>query len=199
MSNQDPRLDGVSGSLPSHPDYQRLVEATDQTVQWDIHVDGGTRAALGERYDMKAVDNLAMKRADETQGLWSTDRPRADEIQRQFIHVWAEGFMHGIVFVEQRKATALFGKLPDHNLVGATGSIIGGHWGDGENRSKEWAKRVDPETMVHVANVRSVQAIQQLQLDRPEPFKLRTAQAAHWADGFTMGFLFAELGGHREV
>lgn len=196
MSQQDPRLDGVKGKLPSHPDYQRLAEATDQTYQWDIHVDGGTRAELRKRYDMKAVDNLAMQRADATQGIWSTPRPRADEIHRQFIHVWSEGFMHGIVFVEQRKVTALFGKLPDHNLVGASASIIEGHWGDGEGRAKEWAKRVDPETMVHVAHVRSIQAVQLLKLDRPEPLKLRSAQAAHWADGFTMGFLFAELGGH---
>ncbi|WP_409238417.1 hypothetical protein [Streptomyces sp. PA5.6] len=199
MTEQDPRLDGVTHKLPSHPDYQRLIEATDQTVQWDVHVDGQTRAELGQRYDMKAVENLAIKRSDETQGLWSTARPRADEIQRQFIHVWAEGFMHGIVFVEQRKATALFGKLPDHNLVGATSSIIGSHWGDGDERSKEWAKRVDSETLVHVAKVRSIQAVQMLKLDRPDPLKLRAAQASVWSDAFGMGFLFAELGGHQEV
>ncbi len=198
MSQQDPRLDGVKGKLPSHPDYQRLTEATDQTYQWDIHTDGGTRAELTQRYDMKAVEKLAMQRADETQGLWSTPRPRADEIQRNFIHVWSEGFMHGVVFVEQRKATALFGKLPDHNLVGATSRIIGGHWGDGESRAKEWAARIDPETLVHVANVRSIQAVQMLKLDRPDPLKLRAAQASVWSDAFGMGFLFAELGGHQE-
>lgn len=198
MNEQDPRLDGVTHKLPSHPDYQRLTEATDQILQWDIHEDGLSFAAFSERFDMAAVMKIAMERTDETQGLWSTDRPRTDEIQRRFVHVWAEGFMHGIVFVEQRKFTALFGKLPDHNLLGATSSIIGGHWGDEENRTKEWAKRIDMETLVHVANSRSIMTVQQRQIDRPEPYKLREDQAAHWADGFSMGFLFAELGGHRE-
>ncbi|WP_274916820.1 hypothetical protein [Streptomyces sp. WZ-12] len=196
MSQNDPRLDGTSHPTPDTLDYQRLTEATDMTVEWDIHVDGGTRAAASKRFDMNAVDKLAMKRADETSGLWSTPSPRADEILRNFIHVWSEGLMHGIVFVEQRKTTSIFGKLPDHNLLGATNSIIGGHWS--HDREQQWARRIDPKTMVHVAQARSTQAVQMLKLDRPDPLKLRSAHAAQWEDGFLMGFLFAELGGHRD-
>ncbi|MDJ0463064.1 hypothetical protein [Streptomyces sp. H27-C3] len=196
MSN-DPRLDGQNTNPPQTLDYERIAEATDMTVAWDTQ--GGGRATpteIGERVDLDAVYKMAMQRAEETKGLWGNTRPGATQIHRQFIHVWMEGFMYALVYTEQAKLTSLFGKLPDHNLLGATNSIIGGHWG--EDREEQWKKRIDGATLVHVASVRSIQAIQIRQLDKPPLDELVTTQAAHWADGFSMGLLFAELGGHRE-
>ncbi|MBD3004735.1 hypothetical protein [Streptomyces sp. 5-10] len=198
MRENDPKYDGTATSPPDAPDYWRLVEVTDMTVQWDVHVDGGTRTEVSKRFDVAVVDEMAMKRADETKGLWSTPSPPSNEIFKQFIHVWAEGLMHGIVFLEQRKQTSLFGKLPDHNLLAAADSIIGGRWGEGDERGAQWASRIDAQSMAHVAVMRSIQAIQILKLDHPSPETLRAAQASHWEDGFIAGFLFAELGGHRE-
>lgn len=195
MAQNDPRLDGLNTNPPQTLDYQRLVEATDITVRWDTE-GAGSRVEAGKLFDLAAADEKAMQRADETAGQWSA-QPSALDVVKQFIHVWSEGLMHGIVFVEQRAAIALLGKLPDHNLINATSSIIGGQWTH-DDRAKQWARRIDPESMTHVALVRSVQAVQVLKLDQPSAERLRAAQAAQWADGFLMGFLFAELGGHRE-
>lgn len=195
MTSPGGPLDGVNTSPPQTLDYERLVEATDMTVRWDTTGEG-TFAEISKRVDIKALSNMASKRADETAGLWGAAPPRTQQIVQQFIHVWMEGFMFAVVYSEQAKTTALFGKLPDKNLLGATDSIIGGHWAD--DREAQWAKRADVKSLVHVATVRSVQAVQIKQVDRPQRPELMALQAAHWMDGFSMGLLFAELGGHRE-
>lgn len=191
----DPSRDGVTTEPPDSLDYQRLTEATDLTVRWDTE-GSGTPAEIAKRVDLVAVQKMAIKRATETAGLYGAARPRTGEIVRQFVHVWAEGFMFGVVFAEQRNQTAFLGRLPDKNLLGATKSIIGS-WPEGEERNQEWKQRVDPATLSHTAFVRSVQAVQILELDRPDAVRLRSAQAGQWQDGFSMGLLFAELGGHR--
>ncbi|MFJ2115330.1 hypothetical protein ACIOEX_26130 [Streptomyces sp. NPDC087850] len=195
MSKNDPRYDGVNTDPPKSLDYDRIVEATDLTIRWDTE-GPGMMVEIGKRVDTEALTNAALKRAEETSGLFLNPRPSANVVFSNFIHVWAEGFMFGVVFSEQVKETSLFGRLPDKNLLGATDSIVG-RWHHNNEDSQQWAKRVDPKSLNHVANVRAIQAVQVQQLDRPEPQRLLLAQAATWMDGFSMGLLFHELGGHR--
>lgn len=194
---RDPLREGVNTNPPDTLDYQRLVEATDMTVRWDTTTEGATPAEIGKRVDLEAVHKLAFTRAEETHGLYESRRPTANKILPVFVNVWCEGFVTAIVFREQGKETALFGKLPDKNLIGAASNIMRG-WGRGDGSLREWNRRIDMETLVHVATYRSVQTIQVTSLERPDRLALVSTQAAHWADGFSMGLLFQELGGHRE-
>lgn len=194
---RDPRREGVTTNPPDTPDYQRLAEVTDMTVRWDARTGETTTAEIGKRVDMEALGALAAQRAAETRELYKSDRPSASEILRNFVHVWCEGFINAIVYREQAQQMSLFGKLPDKNLLSGASRIMQG-WGTGAESKSEWTRRVDMETLAHVATFRSVQTIQVTQLNHPDLLKLLSTQAAHWMDGFSMGLLFHELGGHQE-
>lgn len=192
----DPRLDGVTHELPNTLDYERMVKATDLTVRWDTEGPVGQASEIAKRVSMPDLVATARRRVAETAGLYSESLD-AREIVNLFTNTWSEGFVSAIVFCEQRKMTALFGPLPDKNLLGATLSIMQS-WSQGTELLHEWGKRVDVPSVLHTATFRALQAVQIYQLNHSPVAVLRRVGANVWQDGFSMGLLFQELGGHRE-
>jgi hypothetical protein len=179
------------------PDYERIVDATN-AIEAEI-VKVGPEQALNRRFDYDMVMNHGKRRTEETSQKVRLENSTPDELLMRLGAAWAEGFTFGALAYAQegrgRKSEAFLDRIAlaniNHKLAQA----------DEQSRTEIFAKVIHLDTLGFVSTVRSFQARNILAQEVPvaNHAAVKALVGSHWLDGFFVGLVFEELGGHREA
>ncbi|MFE0472572.1 hypothetical protein ACFW2V_13255 [Streptomyces sp. NPDC058947] len=178
------------------PDYQRLIDVT-QAIETEIAKVGPTQA-LDRRFNYTTAFQYGIRRTEETSQEVRLENPDFETLSRLLGAAWPEGFIFGSHAYSQehrgRKAEAFLDRIAlaniNHRLSSATK----------ETRSEIFSHAVSTRALGFVSAVRSMRATQVLRAEWPvaDHQAIKALVASHWLDGFFVGLVFEELGGHRE-
>lgn len=177
------------------PDYLRIVEAT-SVVEAEMAKTGPV-PVLGRRFDCDTALRFGMRRTEQTSQNLQLDNPPAAALLRPLTALWAEGFAFGALAYRQEER----GREPEPILdqVALVNIDLTFATSDDTTRTRIFASIVSTDALSYVSLVRSLQGEKILREHAPSPCRQEVAAllAGHWADGFLLGLVFEELGGHR--
>jgi hypothetical protein len=177
------------------PDYQRLVKVT-EAIEKEIQ-ELGPKRALGRRFDYEMTMRYSMRRTEETSEGVRLGGLDPDELSMRLGATWPEGFAFGALAYTQehrgRKAEPFLDRVALANIKQALASA-----GD-EGRSAIFSSIASTNALGFVSSMRSMKALQVLQslASRGDQQTVKALLASHWLDGFFVGLVFEEFGGHR--
>jgi hypothetical protein len=178
-------------------DYQRLTYVT-AAIEAEIR-EIGPKQPLDRRFDHGTVMGYGKRRTDETSREVKLENPGPDKLLMPLGAAWAEGFAFGALSYSEenrgRKSEAFLDRIAlaniNHKLTEA----------DEKTRSEIFAGIISTDALGFVSTVRSFQACNILAKEAPVASHemVNALMASHWMDGFFVGLVFEEMGGHRET
>lgn len=187
----------INDERPSDdPDYQRLIEVT-RTIEAEVLKVGPTEV-LNRRFDYEMAFKYGMRRAEETSQQGKLENPDYDTVVRLLGAAWPEGFIFGCLAYTQerrgRRAEAFLDRIALANINQGFASA------SEAERSTIFSGAASTRALGFVSGVRSMKAAQILQKEAPvaDHSMIKAIVGGHWLDGFLVGLVFEELGGHRE-
>jgi hypothetical protein len=181
----------------SDPDYQRLADVT-AAIEAEI-AKAGPRRALDRRFDYDMVMVYGKRRTDETSQKVKLENPGPDKLLMPLGAAWAEGFAFGaLAYTEEgrgRKSEAFLDRIALANINHKLSMA------DEQTRSEIFGGIIVMNTLGFVSTVRSFKACNVLAQKAPvaSHASVNALVASHWMDGFFLGVVFEEMGGHRET
>lgn len=188
----------VDGERPSDdPDYQRIVDVT-LTVETEM-AKVGARQALDRRFDYDVALRYGMRRTKEVSQEVKLENPSYETLTPVLGAAWPEGFIFGVLaYTDERRGRRPEPLLDRLALGNINQRLLSASKAE---RSAIFSHAVSTRTLGYVAGVRSMQAERILRQEAPvaDRSAIKSILASHWLDGFFIGLVFAELGGHREI
>lgn len=194
-------MDGVQGWMEENRpvgdlDYQRIADAA-EAIEKEIEATG-SKAVLDRRFDYGAALRYGMRRIEETSQQIKLENPDWKTWSGKLTQAWAEGFAFGgLAYTREgrgRNADPLLDRMALANINHLLATA------DENDLRRIYAELVSRDALGFVSVVRSVVAFQAA--GKTPPLSHRTVaahMAGHWMDGFIVGLVFQELGGHREA
>lgn len=178
------------------PDYQRVAKAT-ELIEGESG-GGDENKVLGRRFDFDVALKYSERRIEETSHKVKRETPDWETLQPLLVKSWVEGFAFGsLVYMRERRGRQSEALLDRIAIANANNLLA---TSDQEETNALYQRIMSSRTLGFVALVRSVKAYQVA--DRFFPVlghqQLKTTLGGHWVDGFLLGIVFQELGGHRE-
>lgn len=177
-------------------DYQRLADATD-LVEAEMRK-AGPRQILNGRFDFDVGMRQGMRRAEELAQGTRLENPDESVLLLWLTNTWCEGFIFGaLAYAEEgrgRVSQALLDRMAvaniNHKLSRADRNTLG----------EVFSSAVSPAALAFVSAARSMKAHEALGLRDlvADHQQIKAVTSSHWLDGFLMGLIFEELGGHRD-
>jgi hypothetical protein len=184
------------------PDYDRMVEAT-RIIEGESLGDKA-KESLNRRFDYNVAMQYGKKRGTEiissVRRAWKEDSDQVGTF-RVLAAAWPEGFIFGCLAYSREKRGRESEAFLDRVSLADVNHFLN-HM-DEAGRTVVFEKALSRETMTFVSTIRSMRALQIAEAMRTE-FGLENLQElaplvdGHWLDGFHLGVVFQELGGHRE-
>lgn len=178
-------------------DYQRLGEVT-TTIEAEI-LQIGSRRALDRRFDYDMALKYAARRTEETSRKAKLENPGPDKLLRPLGAAWAEGFAFGaLAYAKEGRGRRSDPFLDRIALANINHTLL---MADEQTRSEIFSGVVAEKTLGFVSIIRSFKTCQVLNEKTPVASHeaVNAWTAAHWLDGFFVGLVFEELGGHRDA
>lgn len=179
------------------PDYQRLIAVTSAIESENLTV--GPRQALNRRFDYDVAMRHGLRRAEETSQANRLENPDRETWLPVLAATWGEGFGFGsLVYTEERRGRESESFLDRIALANVNQALASA---SNERRTEIFKDFVSSKTLAFVSTVRSLRAHQVLRSGAPvlDHQMVITGVASHWLDGFFVGLVFQEMGGHREA
>lgn len=176
-------------------DYRRLADATNVVEVGNLNV--GPREVLNSRFDYDVAMTYARRRTREASGP-ALKLDEAQALLTPLVRAWSEGLAFGaLVYTEEgrgRSPEDLLDRIALANINHRLASA------DQDGIDAIFSRVISPKALGFVATVRSFKAISVLENETSDanPADIHSLLAGHWMDGFLMGLVYQELGGHRE-
>lgn len=178
-------------------DYQRIADAA-EAIEKEIETIG-PKAVLDRRFNYDTAMKYGMRRIEETSHEIRLENPDWKTWSGRLTQAWAEGFAFGALAYTQehrgRSAEPFLDRIALTNINHTLATA------DEGNLKQIYSGLVSRGALKFVSVVRSVVAYQAVGKMKPVASHqaVKTLMAGHWLDGFVVGLVFEELGGHREV
>ena len=188
----------IEENRPSdEPDYRRLGDVT-TAIEAEI-LEVGSRRALDRRFDYDMALRYAARRTEETSRKTKLENPGPDKLLMPLGASWAEGFAFGaLAYTEEGRGRKSDPFLDRIALANINDKLL---TADKETRSEIFGGVIVMDTLGFVSTVRSFKACNVLAEKAPVASHqtVNALVAGHWLDGFFVGLVFEEMGGHREA
>lgn len=178
------------------PDYQRLADVTG-VIESEMSKTGPQKA-LDRRFDYDMTLKQGVRRTEETFRKVKLENPDFDTALSLLRRAWAEGFVFGALAYTQehrgQKSEAFLDRIALANINHALAQA------SQDTLDEIFEGVVSPAALKFVSTVRSVRAWQILSqvTSVADHQMVKMTVASHWLDGFFVGLVFEELGGHRD-
>lgn len=179
------------------PDYQRLVDVTGAIETEALR--SGPKGPMERRFDYDVAMKFAYRRIEEVAETVRRENPSNDVLLEMLGSSWMEGFVFGALCYTQehrgRTAEPLLDRIALANVN------HGLSMADSEGRTMIFSSVISMRALTFVAGGRSVNAAVMLRQQFPTSnhAAVKAMTGAHWMDGFLVGLVFEELGGHRDA
>lgn len=178
------------------PDYSRLADVTD-AIESEMRKTGPERV-LDRRFTYDTATRFGVRRIEEVFQEAPPENPDQDLLLNRLANAWSEGFIFGSLAYSRegrgRRAEAFLDRVALVNIDQLLSTA------DDDARSRIFADAVSTKALLFVSTARSIKTVEILSAPSSvwDHQAVKGASTGQWLDGFLVGLVFQELGGHRD-